>query len=317
VDKQYFRLGMNSATLPVDTDDIMWFGKFLQEKGVNLRTQIGQAVMAARDLGIATRAGELLAEHLPENTHVQIGTPTNFDIGLAVAATTLTRVFRQATLRDPKLFEQAWQVMASGAPLAIPQDRTNDRDHMWEILNAAVYSQFASDVQLNHFGAGVDLKGTFCRSQWGIECKVLYAAKAERRIDRIIEGVKQLECDPSVSKGVVAVNVTDCIDHTRFRHSLGGDRSIFPSTKDALKVLADAVKKIAFETSTNSLLRRVTADKHGNKRDKCRAIIYVAQSVAYAGGAVKIFNSQFPDVVQSNANDKKFVEQYKLGWSHL
>lgn len=318
VTKHYFMLGGTPAILPVDPDDVLWFGKILKEKGVDVHAQISSALETARDMAIIVHATKLMADQLPEGVHVQTDVPTTFDIGLAAAVISLIRVFRQATSRDSKLLDWAWRVIAGGAPLAIPQRRTSDRDHVWEVLNAAVYSQFATDVQLNDAGAGVDLKGTFRGAQWGVECKVLYAAKADRRIDRIVDGVKQLESDPAVAKGIVAVNITDCIDHAPFQHSLTGDRSIFPSTEGATKALAAAVKKVALETSTASLRRRVVADKRGSRRDKCRAVVYLGQSVALAGGRVNVFTSQFTVLrIPSEVLDRTFANRYHLGWRQL
>lgn len=316
--KHTFLLGGTPLILPIDSADVLWFGRALRERGVNLPAHITPALEAAHDIGIIIHGTKLLADKLPEGVRVQTHIPSTFDIRLAAAVISLIRAFRRALSRDPELLEDAWRVISGGAPLAIPQHQTNNRDHIWEVINAAVHSQFASDVQLNESGAGADVKGMFRGVQWGIECKVLYTAKVERRIDRIIDGVKQLESDSSIEKGVVAVNVTDCIDHDRFQHSLTGDRLVFPSTREATKALAAAVKKLALDTSTASLQQRLVLDKHGNRRGKCRAVIYVGQTVALAGGRLNVFTSQVsvlrkpPEIL-----DKPFANRYHFGFRHL
>jgi hypothetical protein len=306
------------SLLPIDSDDVLWFGRTLRERGVDLPAHITPALEAARELGIIVHLTKLAADKLPQGVRLQTHIPNTFDIRLAAAVISLIRAFRRALSRDPKLLEGAWRVISGGAPLAIPQRQTNDRDHVWEVVNAAIHSRFASDVQLNESGAGVDVKGMFRGVQWGVECKVLYTAKVERRIDRIITGVKQLESDTSVEKGVVAVNVTDCIDHARFQHSLTGDGSVFPSPAEATKALAAAVKKLAVETSTASLQQRLTVDKHGNRRSKCRAVIYVGQTVALAGGRLNVFTSQVSVLRKpSEIPDKVFANRYHVGLTDL
>jgi hypothetical protein len=318
VTRHTFSLRGAPLVFAVDSDDVLWFWRTLRERGGNLRAHITKALEAAREMGIVVHAAKLLSDKLPQGVHVQINVPSTFDIQLAAAVISLIRAFRRALSRDPKLFGAAWRVISSGAPLAIPQHRSSDRDHVWEVINAAVHFQFASNVQLNESAAGVDVKGIFRGVRWGIECKVLYTAKVEHRIDRIIDGVKQLESDSSVEKGVVAVNVTDCIDHAPFQHSLTGDRSVFPSPAEATKALAAAVKKLALETSTPSLQHRLVADKQGNRRNKCRAVIYVGQTVALAGGLLSVFTSQVSVLRRpSEISDKAFANQYHLGLMRL
>ena len=306
------------VVLPVDPDDVLWFGRMLEEKGVNLRARMNPALEAARDLALFVYVTQQVAAMAPASVRLEGCPPPNFDLPLATAVISLIRSFRRALSRDPDLFDSAWRVIAGGASVAIPQPQTSDRDHVWEVLNAAVYSQFATEVELNESGAGADVKGTFEGVRWGIECKVLYSTKVARRIDRIIDGVRQIEDDASVKKGVVIINTTDCIDHAPFHRSLSSDPVVFRSTEQVTAALAAAVKRVAVETSTRSLQQRVVSDKHGNRRVKCRAIIYLGQTVARAAGHVHVFTSQISVVRRpAEVTDKIFAERYHVGWRNL
>jgi hypothetical protein len=208
--------------------------------------------------------------------------------------------------------------LAGGSPVSIPQVRTNERDHIWEILNAGAYCHVAENVQLNDCGAGADLRGTFQGIPWGVECKDIYTEKSERRIDRIIDGVKQLESDETIAKDVVVANVTDCIDHAPFQQSIVDPRFMFQSAEEVLAALKSAVRDIALKTCTATLQHRLHHDKIGQPRDKCRALIYIGQTVALAAGRINVFFSQFSSLRAPSALlDRDFAKRYHDGWIAL
>jgi hypothetical protein len=64
-------LGGTATSLPVDPEDVVWFGRTLQEKGIDVRAQISRSVAAARDLGVLVFMMNLLAEQLPKEVAVQ------------------------------------------------------------------------------------------------------------------------------------------------------------------------------------------------------------------------------------------------------
>ncbi|HLN29953.1 MAG TPA: hypothetical protein VK395_19585 [Gemmataceae bacterium] len=311
-------LGNIPATLPVDPDDVLWFGRMLQEKGIDVHAQISPAIKAARDLGIIMSLMNCAADKISDKVCVQAVVPATFDISLATATISMIRSLRRVISLKPELLDSAWRLIALSSPVSIPQRRTSERDHIWEILNAAVYSHFGEGVQLNDANAGVDVRGTFGGTPWGIECKILYAERNERRIDRIVDGVKQLESDESVARGVVVVNITDCIDHKPFQQSMTDPRSMFRSTEEALAALKSAVRDFAFKTSTATFQRRVLGDKHGRPRRKCRAVIFIGQTVALAARRVNVYISQFTTLRSPyEAIDKNFANRYHDGWRQL
>jgi hypothetical protein len=312
--KHSFLIGSTQAVLPVDSNDILWFGKALKARNVDLRAKTSPAIEAARDLGILVHAATLMAAQVPDGVHVQAQAPKTFDLGLAAAVCSLIRTLRRMEARNPKLFEACWAVVFGGAPIAVPQKQTPDRDHVWEFLNAAVCSEFAVDVAVNQLDAGVDVSGGLRGGRWGVECKVVYTGNIQRRIDRIIDGAKQIEADQTVDKGVVAVNVTNLVDHGPFRRALSGQQP-FRTLGDATAVLAAEVKRVVRETATPTMHKRLVEDKHGNPRRKCRAVVFVGQTVTLAGGRVEVFTSQFSMLRKpAEVPDKVFVNRYHRGW---
>ena len=315
--KYTFLIGETRTFLPIRSDDVLWFGKALTANGVDLRARVTPPIAAARDLGIAVHLARLIAGHelVPAGVHLEVRLPGTLDLGVAAAICSLIRTLRRTELGCPRLFEACWPAILSGAPLAVPQRRTADRDHVWEFLNAATYSTFAADVDVNLTGRGVDVVGRVRDVLWGIECKALYSAQAPRRVDRIIEGVKQVESDPAVDRGVVAVNVTNCLDHEPFRQSLAGHTPVFAATGDAREALAAAVRSVARQTCTRQLQQRLARDKKGRPRLKCRALIFLGQTVALADHRVNVFTAQISVLRKpAEASDREFVNSYATGW---
>jgi hypothetical protein len=309
-----YSIGGASAALPIDPEDILWFGRAMEAKGVKLNARLSAGIRAARDLGIMAFVTSGLASRMPPTVRVEAGPLPGIDIAAATAACSLIHTLRYAESNKPKLFEACWKVVFEGVPFAIPQRQSPERDHVWEFLNAASYSEFGDGVDINMSDEGADVRGKFRRCQWGIECKVFYSTNVSHHIDRIIEGAKQLENDVQVEKGVVAVNVTNCIDHTAFQRSLI-DGSTFRTTDSARDALAATVREIAIETSTPAFQRRFAADKNGKLRLKCRAVLYIGQTVALAGGRVEVFTSQVSLLRKpSEVSDRVFANRYHLGW---
>jgi hypothetical protein len=161
---------------------------------------------------------------------------------------------------------------------------------VWEFVCAAALSQVRSGVEMNPDGPGVDVFETHAARCWGIECKMLQSENAGTRRDRIVEGAVQIECDTRVHAGIVSVNVTNCINHESFQRSLAGGDA-FSTAADVTRTLGHAVKEVAIEMQTPSLFQRLGADKRGTRRWKCRALVFVAQTVAQGGGVLDVYTS--------------------------
>jgi hypothetical protein len=317
--KASLMLGGVPTSLLLDPDDVMWFGRTLQEKGIDVRAHISPSIAAARDLGEIAFVMNFMAAQAPDSVQVQVTLPPSaFCVREAAATIAMIRGLRRTLVSHPELLDGAWKRLAAGAPVSVPQPRTSERDHIWEVLNAAVYSHFATDVRLNADGGGVDLRGALADTTWGIECKMLYAEKNQRRIDRIIEGVKQLEGDSLISRGVVALNVTGCLDHAPFVDSFANTRPVFKTPEEATATLATAVRSVARALLTPSLRRRLVEDKHGRPRSKCRGLLFVGQAVAVAARQIRLFTSQF-SVLRAPAepSDRAFANDYHAGWMQL
>jgi hypothetical protein len=84
------------------------------------------------------------------------------------------------------------------------------RDTMWEIVTAALCSQFGEDVALLD---PPDVVFSMDGVRWSIACKMLRSASGRRQMDRVIEGAEQVEHHPDADRGVVLLNVTDALHH--------------------------------------------------------------------------------------------------------
>ncbi|HEV3298616.1 MAG TPA: hypothetical protein VG055_03205 [Planctomycetaceae bacterium] len=316
--KGYFLFGDVRATMPFDPDDVLWFGKQLQANGIDVRSAISPAIAAARNLAMLASVLKHAAEQLPDTVQVQMGCTASFDFAAAASMISVIRGLRRAHSANPELLCDAWRILGASAPTSTPQQQSNERDHLWEILNTAVYSHFGQAVHLNLVDAGADVSGNVGGVDWGIECKVLYSHTISRRVDRIVDGVKQVEDDATVAKGVVAVSVTDCIDHTPFANSFRNGGAAFASSAAVAALLATRVKQCAIETTTKSLQRRLARDKDGQPRRKCRAVIYVGQTIALARGSINVFTAQLTSLRSPpEAADRAFATQYHEGWDWL
>jgi hypothetical protein len=299
-----------TVPFPFDPNDILWFVAKLRTQGIDINARPESPVSALRDLGFTAAVMNTLNGMTPAGVHTETPVPLA-TLSEAAATAAMLRALRHTEELRPEVLVGVWEKVAAGSAPAAPQSRTIERDLTWEIFNACIYAQFAERVLLNSNQDGVDLHGDFGSVSWGLECKALYSTNAQRRGDRIIEGVKQLEADTSVRKGIVAVNVTDCLDHAPFQASLTSTSAMFANSRDALATLKDAVKTSAMAVLTPTFNQRLVANSAGTPRQKCRAVVFVAQTVAAVAGEVRVFTSQFSSLRRpSEPADRFFVERY-------
>lgn len=305
------------GVLPIDMEDLRWFIQSLEARGFDTRRGRSRELTAALELATASAVVKFAADQLPAGTHAQMQLKQPIDIAAAAGVSHLVRVLRRIETRDRKLFELCWSVVFGGAPLAVPQQRTQNRDHAWEFVNAAIASEYATKVAINQLTEGVDVTCDLADERWGIECKMIYTRSPNTRIDRIIDGVKQIERDSSIVRGVVAVNVTNCIDHSQFQKSLTGGTLGLRTLEQVTEPLKTAVRDVVYETQTAEFRRRWLTDKDGHPRRKCRALLFVGQTIALAAGRVILFSFQYSLLRKpADARDKKFVNRYHRG-SHV
>lgn len=316
-----FRIGNAAVAIAICADDIVWFGELIRRRNASL-TSLTPAIRSAWELGLALWSARALAtissgHEVPPDVHLAARLPASLDVQEAAGVFALIRALRWAERSQPALFEDYVAELLGGAQLAIPADRNAERDAFWEFLNGCVCAQAASSFEVNPGAEGVDVLVSTMDAIWGVECKVLYSSKIARRIDSIIQGVKQIESDSRIARGFVAVNLTNCIDHSPFRASLR-DATTFATSEAAVAALAAATRSAVSAVRTAAFQRRFLADKQGRPRKKCRGVLFVAQTVAVAGGRLDLFTRQVSLLrPRPDNSDHEFAHRYFAGWDAI
>mgnify|MGYP001608102334 CR=1 FL=1 len=154
-----------------------------------------------------------------------------------------------------------------------------DRNEAWEILVGCCLSRFCSNVRF----AEPDVLATSSGLDLGFPCKVIYSARPDTQVSRIIDGVKQLETS-SAAAGYVLVNLSNVINHDLFfLLNPNGDYFSYPSLDEAESLFHNQL--IAFHRALEAPVleynKRITFDKNANtRRRKTLGILYYAQTLA-------------------------------------
>lgn len=171
------------------------------------------------------------------------------------------------------------------ATLTSDLPRSKERDAVWEVLVAATSSEFATDVVF----AEPDIRCSYSGTSWGLACKVLYSPNRDAQIDRIVEGVKQIE-GADTEMGAILVNVTNQVDHATFRRSLR-EAGVFRDPPSALTHLENAIHRFGMSLNTPTLRRRLNFEKSGKPRVKTTSVILYAQAMAVVGRGLSVLKS--------------------------
>jgi hypothetical protein len=256
-----------------------WFRDHLQQRGVNVGvgSPFDESLKAAESIARAHRDGQhpqMSGEEFREFFQTGLGVdymvravhralPNGLDAGGDVP----WRSFRGP---DVSLLRDA------------PQSQ--DRDRAWEILLAALVAPFSRGVEM----AEPDVRCEFGSAKWGLAAKVLYTGNRNRHIDRIVEGARQVE-NSDVDVGVVAVNVTNLIEHEKYFPTMEDDNlGSFRDSSIPQRMLQEDVGRLVTEADGWSLVRRLTEDAEGVARLRTRAVIFLAQTVTAIHGAVSV-----------------------------
>jgi hypothetical protein len=193
-----------------------------------------------------------------------------------VGGANLVRTVRKALDADLTVFDDKWDLFRGPDVLmARYLKRTAERDLTWELFIAALCVHAADDVKL----AQNDNPDIRCRIRditWGIECKVFDSSKQEKQIERVKEGIRQLQ-GSDVDRGFVAVNLTSVIDRSRFCDSI---RAFGTPLFTEADIMADLKRQVT------TLVRPFTETafhRWSEKYHKARALSFHASTICLAG----------------------------------
>lgn len=158
---------------------------------------------------------------------------------------------------------------------------SKDRNTAWEIMCFAALARVSTGVRLDE----PDVLCAFGDTLWGLACKVSYVPEVDAVMNAIVKGAKQIE-GSAADLGIVAVNATNLIDHERFIEceQLGQHRN-WPHPKAVGDVLKGDLRALIGALDMRGLADRLRTDRLGRPRRKIRGVLFVASTVAWAGGA--------------------------------
>lgn len=248
-----------------------WFEDRLAENGVRLQANspLHQALEANRFLERAFRG-----EVAPPESDADFTMVVRQALGILFQLKALHRAWPKLHgLLKPRLAALAGR----DANLLIDAPQSTERDMVFETLMACLCSEFSQVLGFDEPDVLISWNG----AKWGIACKILYSTKLSAHKDRIVEGAKQIEtaaCD----YGLVAVHLANQINHGVFwgeHPSQPGNLKSFRDPGKPIEVLADMTTGYIKSIDGASLHKRLTEDKSGAPRNKCRGVAFFAQTL--------------------------------------
>jgi len=214
---------------------------------------------------------------------------------------TFVRTVRKALLASPTVFDQKWNLFRGPDVLVAKSGKQRlERDLMWELFVAAVCTHAADDVKIGK----PDVRCRIRDVAWGIECKVLNSPKPAKHVERVKEGVCQLQ-DSDIDRGFVAVNLTNVIDHHRFGESIRTFGKNLFTQDEIMRDLRHQVRAVA------SPFNDVRFREWLRRYHKTRALFFHANSICLAGKSLSLSTFSLwvdvgnPDVTKSGELDRR------------
>jgi hypothetical protein len=259
-----------------------WFLKLLDTNGVSLQpgSYLAQMTEDLAEYGAFMR-GEVQFVDSGRMQRVLTNAHSLIRIVFALRSESLSPRFRLEAMRL-KLFRKQ-------ADLALyrPGENAKPRNQAWELLVGAA-------CEATRPGAFFD-EPDVCWStggiRWGMACKVFYPGVKNARRARentILAGVKQIEGSDWCDRGMVFVNVTDLIDHSKFLivESDASKHRAWPRAADVAALLREDIARTCRVVNNASLFRRASWDgRRRRPRLKAQCVVFHAATVAWAAGA--------------------------------
>jgi hypothetical protein len=193
----------------------------------------------------------------------------------------LVRSVRAAVERNSTVFDGKWGLFAGpDVVLARSYRRVPERDRVWELYIAAACLKLDSsaDVRVAN-NDNPDIQCVVRGTLWGIECKAFGSLDTARHVSNLEKALRQIE-DSSVERGLVAVNLTAALDHSRYHASLGAFGTQMFTPDELVADLRDQVLNVThriLETGFRNTARSFP---------KTRGLFFQGQTIALAGKAL-------------------------------
>ncbi len=203
-----------------------------------------------------------------------------------VGGRNLVHFIRTAVEIDPNVFDGKWPLFrGQDAILARYRGPSPTRNFTWELYVAARCLARTANVRIAQGNENPDVRCNLGDNAWGIECKVPDSRDPEQQVRLIKKAARQLQ-DAGVDRGVIAVNLTSVVDHTRFAESIRtyGKKMYGP---------ADVMSEL--QRQVHDLVQPYTMPAFSDwmkKRRRPRAILFHADAIALAGKTVALTTYQ-------------------------
>ena len=261
-------------------EDAEWFRKKLAEEGVKLNggSPMDEALKAMSKIADTVTYG--IEPELP-NGEALLRLLTD-----GVGGRNLVQFVRKAVGIDPGVFDGKWWLFRGpDALLARYRGQSSTRNFIWELYVAARCLLGTKDVQVARANENPDVRCSLGDDIWGIECKVPDSRDPERLMKLVKEAARQLQ-GTDIDRGVIAVNLTSVLDHSRFARSIAQYDTSMYTPSDIMDELQRQVK---------TLVRPYASAAFGTwikNRRKPRAILFHADAIALAGKTVAMTTYQ-------------------------
>jgi len=260
-------------------DHAVWFREKLASNGVHLT--------GGSPLDIALQAMSRVAEaklHPPTGPNVKVDAARFLEtedgrarmqkeLLLAVSGANLVRTIRAALAVSPIVFDRSWHLFRGRDVLVAKAGKqSKDRDLVWELYVAAVAVGAADTVRMDE----PDVRCRVRDVSWGIPCKMLNSRNPSKHVERVKEGVRQLQ-DSDMDRGFVAVNLTNVIDHRLLGEAL---RAFGENALTQEQIMAD------IEAQAEALIRPFLDARFSawlRPYNKTRALFFHANTICLAG----------------------------------
>lgn len=130
--------------------------------------------------------------------------------------------------------------------------RDQGSDKVFELLIASTFVELAENVQLDDpdesQGDNPDVLFTLNGTRWGVACKVMHGSSPRTFLERLAEGLDQIERSDA-QRGLVLFNMKNLVRHDEFWGVVAAEQAyIFPEGREAaLSLLGKEASRIANE----------------------------------------------------------------------
>ena len=263
-------------------EDAQWFREKLIEKGVRLRpgSPMDNALSAMTEIARAVNTGiepvlkdrDALDQFLTDG----VGGPQS------------VKFIRDADAIAPHIFDDKWHLFRGpDALLARYRAPSDERNFVWELFVAAHCLVRTADVRVAKYNENPDVRCKLDDVVWGIECKAPSSPNPDQQMKNVKKAADQLEENPDIDRGIIALNLTGALDLSRFTHSIRSTDTKMYSVDDIKRELQHQVN-IAVKSYDSDHFAAWMKLTQGQPR----AILFHADAIALAQKTIVRFTYQ-------------------------